>query len=260
VAAEPQPRDEEFQGSNWELFILALSFLSLANMVLLFLPLEEDTDFIVAVIDFALCFFFVIDFVHRLLTASSKRGYFFRGGGWLDLIGSIPLPGFRIARLFRVARVLHSIRIYGVGKLADGFRSGLANAAILIVVFLVLLVLEFWGMGILAAERGAPDANIESGGDALWWGFVSITTVGYGDRFPVTIEGRIVGTFVLAIGVALFGTVTGFVANLFLSPRPRKARAGDPATRLDELEELLGEMEGTTSALREKLGEMRTAL
>lgn len=136
--------DEEFQGSNWELFILALSLLSLANVALYFLSLSEDSMNIVAVVDFALCAFFLADFAHRLLAASSKRGYVLRGGGRLDLIGSISLPGFRVARLFRVARVPHAIRLYGVGRLVEGFRASLANAAIaiLVVLFLVLVVLE----------------------------------------------------------------------------------------------------------------------
>jgi voltage-gated potassium channel len=88
-----------------------------------------------------------------------------------------------------------------------------------VVLLLVVVVLEFSSIGVLAAERDAEAANIRSASDALWWGYVTITTVGYGDRFPVTNYGRVVGVFLLTIGVGLFATFTGFIANFFLAPR-----------------------------------------
>ena len=66
-------------------------------------------------------------------------------------------------------------------------------------------------------EKDAPGANITTGGDALWWGYVTATTVGYGDKYPVTMGGRIVGTLMLTVGVALFATFSGFLAHAFLS-------------------------------------------
>ncbi len=67
-------------------------------------------------------------------------------------------------------------------------------------------------------EQNAPGANITTGGDALWWAFVSITTVGYGDKFPITPGGRLSAFFVLAAGVGLFGVLSGYLANFFLTP------------------------------------------
>ena len=78
----------------------------------------------------------------------------------------------------------------------------------------------------LPLEARSPDANITTAGDALWWGIVTVTTVGYGDQYPVTTGGRIVGVFVLILGVGLFGTFTGFLANAFLvTPEGRTRRA-----------------------------------
>ena len=85
--------------------------------------------------------------------------------------------------------------------------------------FFMILVLEFGGMAILAAEQRTPDANIKSAGDSLWYIYVTITTVGYGDRFPVTTAGRIVGILVLTLGIGLFSTLSGFLAQTFLAPR-----------------------------------------
>jgi voltage-gated potassium channel len=65
----------------------------------------------------------------------------------------------------------------------------------------------------LIAERCDPAANIKTGGDALWWALVSVTTVGYGDRYPVTVGGRFVGAVTLIVGIGLFSTITGFLAT-----------------------------------------------
>jgi voltage-gated potassium channel len=70
----------------------------------------------------------------------------------------------------------------------------------------------------LKAESINPDANIKTAEDAVWYVIVTISTVGYGDRFPTTSWGRIVGTITILIGVGIFGTFTGFLANFFLSP------------------------------------------
>ncbi len=73
-------------------------------------------------------------------------------------------------------------------------------------------------MIVLGFEENAPGANITTGGDALWWAFVSITTVGYGDKYPITTGGRTAAVFVLAAGVGLFGVLSGYLANFFLAP------------------------------------------
>ena len=87
-----------------------------------------------------------------------------------------------------------------------------------------ILVLEFGSLEILHVEQNAPGANITTASDALWYTIVTISTVGYGDRYPVTNEGRIVGSLIIVVGVGIFGTFTGYLANLFLSPRraPRR--------------------------------------
>jgi voltage-gated potassium channel len=93
---------------------------------------------------------------------------------------------------------------------------------------------------VLAAEARADNANILTASDALWWSYVTVTTVGYGDRFPVTTSGRVVGVAMLTIGVGLFGVLTGFLANAFLAPKRTAPDQGQqPADDLrQEIEEL----------------------
>ena len=80
----------------------------------------------------------------------------------------------------------------------------------------------------LYIEQYAPGANITDASDALWYTIVTISTVGYGDRYPVTDAGRAWGSVIIIIGVGIFGTFTGYLANFFLSPRKTDKTAGEP--------------------------------
>jgi voltage-gated potassium channel len=122
-------------------------------------------------------------------------------------------------------------------------------------VFVGITVLEICGLLELRFEEYAPGANITTAGDALWWGYVTATTVGYGDQYPVTTGGRITGLIMLTVGVALFATFSGFLANLFLSPR--RAKAAEPSsTEIADIRALLDQQEQTTAQLRTKLEQL----
>jgi voltage-gated potassium channel len=86
---------------------------------------------------------------------------------------------------------------------------------------------------VLDAERGHPGANIAAFGDALWWASVTIFTVGYGDRFPVTGEGRLVGILLMASGVALVGAVTASFATWLIERVRVQEEVDQTATRRD---------------------------
>jgi len=215
--------------SNYEAFVLAVSVLSVVNAVLILFIGGEARDLLVLV-NVALCLLFALDFVYRLRKAPQKRAYLFGGGGMLDLLSSVPVPWFfSLARLLRVVRATRLLNRYGEHRLRVWFRERLAEGAVLLVIFLVIVALEVGGILVLWAEAGKPGANIETAGDALWWGYVTITSVGYGDKYPVTAQGRVVGVILLTVGLTLLATVTGFVANTFLgkhvSGRERAAAA-----------------------------------
>jgi len=142
-------------------------------------------------------------------------------------------------------------------------REGLASGTLYLVVFLGLLTLEVTGLLELHFEEDAVGANITTGGDALWWGYATATTVGYGDQFPVTMGGRIVGVVMLTVGVALFATFSGFLANAFLSsktPKPAEAdTGGDLGAALIELEGLQEQQQRAIAALRARIVELEPA-
>lgn len=196
---------------GYELFILGLSLFSIANIVLLALPLHPEVHAVVDIVDTVVSLLFLADVAYRLLSAPDRLAYL--RWGWLDLLGSLPAPGFRLFRLLRIVRVIRSLRaIGGPGVVRDLLRDRGATA-IYIVVLLTVVVVEGAAIAMLIAERDVAGATIRTGGDALWWAVVSITTVGYGDLYPVTAEGRIVGSVLLALGIGLFSTFTGFIAT-----------------------------------------------
>jgi voltage-gated potassium channel len=128
-----------------------------------------------------------------------------------------------------------AVRVFFKDKAAGG---------LLMVVFIAIMVLEFGSLTILSVEVNAPGANITTAQDAVWYVIVTMSTVGYGDFFPVTGLGHLFGSLIILVGVGVFGTLTGFLANAFLSPsadstessastdpdEARLAPAGDAAT------------------------------
>jgi voltage-gated potassium channel len=98
-----------------------------------------------------------------------------------------------------------------------------AGSALYALLLMGVFVLQFGSLTMLYLEQDAPGANITTASDALWYTIVTISTVGYGDQFPVTNAGRFAGTLMIVLGVAIFGTFTGYLANLFLAPRKAAA-------------------------------------
>jgi len=258
------PKHRERKNIGYELFIGALSVLSIVNLILLLVfTKEQNLEYVLGIINAIMTPIFLGDFFYRLFTAASKSGYFFRGFGWADLLSSLPFPQLKILRLFRLWRVIRLFMEFGARNLIHEFITHRAENALLTVGFLVLCVLEFGSLAVLAAEQSSPNANITSASDAIWWAYVTITTVGYGDRFPVTNSGRIVGIFVMTAGVGLFGTLSGFLANMFLSPHKAKekeealpADASNPKAKLAELQRMLEAQEQATAQLKAKLVEI----
>jgi voltage-gated potassium channel len=212
-----RPDQEDLKDPGYEIFILLVSLLSVANFVVAWVPdLDPGAVNVLVVINFFLTIIFLADFTYRLFTAPTKRYYFFRNWGWADLLASI--PALRILRLFRIFKAWRLLHKYGARNILGKLKKHRAESVLFLVVFCVLLVIESGAFLVLMAERGAPDANITTASDAMWWVYVTITTVGYGDRYPVTNAGRLVGIMVMTMGVCLFGTLAGFIANKLLAP------------------------------------------
>lgn len=257
MSETPQPTDRgDLKSTTYEFFILAMAILSIVNLPLLVVfPYQGQSWTLVFFIEAALTLVFVIDFLYRLMTAPSKSGYFIGEKGFLDLLSCV--PALRIFRLFRIVRAARIVRRLGGPRVFRELRQELASGALYFVIFIGITVLEVCGLLELRFEENAPGANITTAGDALWWGYVTATTVGYGDQYPVTTGGRLTGLIMLTVGVALFATFSGFLASTFLSPRRPKPTETTP--EIAALRALLDQHEETTAQLRAKLDALETA-
>ncbi len=172
-------------------------------------------------VDILVCIIFLTEFAVRFRRAPSKLR--FMKWGWLDLISSIPaidvLRWGRMARLIRIVRILRAFRSarHLVVFLYRRRTQSLAVTTILTAFILII----FSSVAILAFED-EKESNIRTPFDAVWWAVSTMTTVGYGDRYPITHEGKIVAMLLMVVGVGLFGVLTGLFARLFLESDIKK--------------------------------------
>jgi voltage-gated potassium channel len=243
----------ELGNTGYEIFIGALSILSLVNLVLLAALPESSAKGVVRFMDIPISLIFLVDFSVRLRRAESRSAYFFHHWGWADLLASLPFPQVKIMRVFRLVRVIRLMRRLGFGGVVRRLIRDRAGSAFLSVLFVAFLVLEFGSLGMLALERDAPGANITTASDALWYVIATISTVGYGDVYPTTTAGRELGVFIIIIGVGLFGTLTGFLANLFLAPHAESPDEDmivpDAGHHIAELQELIARQQAALAEL-----------
>lgn len=236
MSHEVKAQDSEI--TNWQIFILFLSVYVIAALLAdAMLDLQDDVSGILMTIDNAVCVIFLGDFFWRLASSDSRAG--FLKWGWIDFVSSIPafevLRWGRAVRIVRILRILRGVRSSKI-IISHLFRNR-AKGAFFSVAMISFVMIVFGSIAILQVEPSSPGANITNGADALWWAFVTITTVGYGDFYPVTTTGRVIAALLMTSGVGLFGTFTAYVANMFLDETSEEVlpATADPIQQLERL-------------------------
>jgi voltage-gated potassium channel len=208
---------------NVLVFFLSL-YVIVALVVDTFFHLSPEMHALLMDIDYAVCLVFFIDFLYRLLTAKSKLAYM--RWGWIDLLSSIPMNFFLAGRLFRVFQLIRVLRaIRSIELITHFYFRNRVKSAFTSLAILAFVMIVFCSIGILKLEKDAPGSNIHTAEDALWWSYVTITTVGYGDKYPVTTEGRLLAAVLMTVGVGLFGTFTAYVASWFVIKKEEEDEA-----------------------------------
>jgi voltage-gated potassium channel len=219
---------------DWPLTGLAVGFVAVYAVTVLGTGLSPGVHDALDGVLTAIWVLFGLDYLVRIALAR-RRGRFVLTH-LLDL-AILLLPMLRPLRALRVVTVISVLN----RQLRDDFRGRVA----VYVGGTVALVGFVAALAVLEAERDAPDASITSFGEALWWTITTVSTVGYGDRYPVTLEGRLVAAALMVAGIALLGVVTASIASWFVE---NLRRAG---------EQVVEEVEDTQVQLADVLAELR---
>ena len=225
--------------------------------------MPEATLDLLRVYDNFICVVFLIDFCLRVSRAGSPKHYFFREGGWLDLLGSIPSLGafkyaglFRLARLGRLARIMRLLRGQRGKEMMADVLAHRGQYAAFVTILSAFILLVITSILVLTFETRSGEGNIATGGDALWWAMVTLTTVGYGDTFPMSAAGRITGVFVMIAGVGIIGSLASILASVLVAPAPDATDEPSAASTQVPVEPAAG----SDPQLREELRAIRAEL
>jgi voltage-gated potassium channel len=230
------------QRTDRPLLALALLFLLVLAAPILDPTLPDYMDTFLAAGNILIWALFAGDYAVRLLLVQDRRRYV-----------RTHLPDLAAA-LFPALRPLRLLRLFSIGHmLAQRARGGLAGEAAKLVTVASALVIFVGGVAVLDVERGADGANITEPADAFWWALTTMTTVGYGDRFPVTDAGRLIGAAVMLLGIALLGVLTAAIAAWFIREISNKDEENlepveDRIAALEAKIDKLLELQSTSSA------------
>jgi voltage-gated potassium channel len=210
-----------------------------------FFRLGAETKVILRYSDIVACVIFLFDFGVNLIRAEEKGRYLLTWG-WIDLLSAIPAVGplryGRIGRLIPILRVIRAIR--SARTIAFFVTGRRAESALLAAILVSLVLLMTASIAILQFET-VPGSTIKTGQDAMWWALSTMTTVGSSELYPVTPAGRLIGAFVMAAGVGVFGVLSGVAASWFLAPVEKKED-----TDIVELKEMIAGLQAQVAALK----------
>jgi voltage-gated potassium channel len=221
---------------EWPLTITALAFFAAYALEIL-AQLRGSAELFAELVIWAAWAVFVFDYFTRLAIAQQRWRWFYRH--LLDL-AIVVLPLLRPLRLVRFLAIIAIIQ-RGAGGVLRG-------RVILFTVASTILIIIIAGLAVLDAERHV--GNIRTFGDAVWWAFVTITTVGYGDHYPVTVTGRAVALGLMIGGITLIGVITATLAS-WIVERVSDETTNTVAATEDQVEHLRTEVAELKQMIRD---------
>ncbi len=239
----------------YDLILMILAFISIFIFFFqIFLPKDDPLFLLFRTLDTFIALVFLADFFARLVRAESRKQYFFHQFGWLDFMGGIPIYGLGLFRLARLVRGFRVLRHTNAREFIRSLRDQLAQNTVLFTIFSAILALFAASASVLIFEAHAPGSNIHTAEQAVWWAFVTVATVGYGDYYPVTFAGHITGVLLMVVGVGIFGVISAFLAHTFISPQRTTGPAYIQAeltamkSELDDMRQLLAQIQAGIAA------------
>ena len=217
-------------GKLFDLVVQFLVVISLLSFSLETLPnLSKNQIFILKLIEIVIITIFSIEYLLRIFVTDKKFKYIFSFYGLIDLLTILPfylsltidLRSLRALRLLRLFRILKLVRF---NKAINRFQEALkiAREEIIIFIFATCIVLYLSSVGIFFFENAIQPDKFSSVFHSLWWAIVTLTTVGYGDIYPLTLGGRIFTFFILILGLGVVGIPAGLIASALTAVRRKE--------------------------------------
>jgi voltage-gated potassium channel len=225
------------QRTEWPLALVAIAFLAMYSVHVLYQPRGAEPTVLSAVAWVAWSLF-VSDYIVRLTLSSDRRQWLLHHLFELVIV-AVPLMG--PLRLLRVVVL--------VGALEKAVGAALRGRIVIYTTAGVVLLIYVGSLATLAQERGHPGATITSFGKAVWWAITTVTSVGYGDLYPVTVMGRVIAVLLMIGGISLIGVVTAALAS-WIVERVSESRSADQALSPATVDELRNEMRALSEDLR----------
>jgi voltage-gated potassium channel len=208
-------------GRVFDLFIQALIVISLVTFSVETLPdLTSETRRLLRQIEVIVVVVFTVEYLLRLYVADRKLRFVFSFYGLIDLLAILPfyvargidLRSIRVFRLMRLVRILKLLRF---GKAAQRFKNAFRSIKTELSLFFLtsVFVLYVSSVGIYYFENGAQPEKFASVFHALWWSVATLTTVGYGDIYPITLGGKLFAFVVLMVGIGMVAVPTGLISS-----------------------------------------------
>jgi voltage-gated potassium channel len=213
--------DDSKLGRYFSLFIQGLIFLSILLFSVETLPdLKPETRTILYSIDVFCVIVFTIEYVLRIYVADSKPKFIFSFFGIIDLLAILPFylsfgVDLRSLRALRFLRVFRILKLARYNRAINHFFRAIKTAKEEIVLFIIitLILIYFSAIGIYYFEHQAQPEHFTSIFDSLWWAIITLTTVGYGDVYPITIGGKVFTFCILLIGLGIVAIPTGIISS-----------------------------------------------
>ena len=218
---------DTYEGRVFDITIQLLIVISLVCFSIETLPsLSSNTYEMLENIELVILSIFLVEYVLRVVFVKDKVAYIFSFYGLVDLLSILPLflSGASGSQTLRVIRLLRLVRIFKLAKYNSAFkRIGraiyIAKEELILFSFVTIILLYLSALGIYHFEHAAQPENFKSIFDCLWWAVATLTTVGYGDVYPITLGGRLFTFAVLMLGLGVVAVPTGIVSSALASAR-----------------------------------------
>ncbi|MFQ6089752.1 MAG: ion transporter [Candidatus Methanofastidiosia archaeon] len=246
------------------MIVLALItiFLLFYEMTITITPenLEEVKRKVILIhrIDFWICMIFIAEFSVRILKEEDRKAYF--KARWLEIPGMIPFTMINVSATFRIFRLFRLVRVFALmRRFSRLYQKRFVRNEVQYMVVVVITILLFSSYGIFFFERRV-NPDIKSIGDAIWWSIVTVTTVGYGDKVPITPLGKVIGVILMFTGIGIIGVLSGTMASYLLRgyKGERETEDVEEALRILKLRRAKGEV--SEEQYREMKGDLEEML